>query len=301
MMLDSSKIKALISLLDDPQKEVWESAMIELSRAEFNQIDLLNEFRFDEEVNSEQLERLEMCITKIRYQHFGNKLIEWKTKKPSDLLEAITYICQLAYPEVTYEKLLEKLESLRLDAWLEFHYDLTSFEKVKILNYILFQLHGFRGDEETFMAPENCFINKVLDNKKGNPISLSIIYMLVAQKLNVPIYGVNLPRHFIMAYVEDEETDTIESFNSKQEISSEAQGEIKFYINAYNGGGVFNLDQLKNILKEMEFEEKPEFMNPCNNQDIVLRVLMNLFNSYRLTENAEALYLDEVINLYKSI
>lgn len=298
-MIEPSKIKALISLLDDPTQEIWESAMLELSRADFGQIEELNAALFDPEMNPEQLERLLSCITMIRYQHQGNLLIHWKKNGANNLLEAMSYITQLHYPDVTLDMMHEQLEALRLDAWLEFHYDLTSFEKVKILNYILFQLHGFRGDEDNFLHHDNCFLNKVLDNKKGNPISLSIIYMLVAQRLNVPVYGVNLPRHFIMAYVENEEPENLENFNDRQAVSPVPSGEIKFYINAYNGGGVFNRDQLNGILKEMELEEKPEFVNPCSNEDIILRVLMNLFNSFRVMEKKEALYLDKIIDTYR--
>ncbi len=299
-MLEIVKIKALISLLDDPDQQVWEAAMNELSNADYTQTqDLLHLLHKDIE-SVEQQERLQSIIERIRYQHIGKLINQWKEKGGKNLLEVMTYICQLRYPEVTESELNEKLEALRLDAWLEFHYDLTSFEKVKILNYILFQLHGFRGDEENFLHHDNSFLNKVLDNKKGNPISLSIVYMLVAQRLNVPIYGVNLPRHFIMAYVEDEETGTIEKFNDQQEITETAFGEIKFYINAYNGGGVFNHSQLKGILKEMQLDEKPEYMLPCSNSVIVLRVLMNLYNSYKSQEKEEAEYIDAIIKSYTS-
>lgn len=297
-MLELQKIKALISLLDDPDPQVWEPAMNELSNADIQISDTLKELLESGLESTEQHERLEACIEAIRFQHIGQQIITWKNQGGQNLLEAIALICQLKYPDVTEADLQERLEALRLDAWLEFHYDLTSFEKVKILNYILFQLHGFRGDEENFLHHDNSFINKVLDNKKGNPISLSIIYMLVAQRLNVPVYGINLPRHFIMAYVEDEETDTIENFNDKQEIGEDASGEIKFYINAYNGGGVFNLSQLKGILKDMELDEKPEYMMPCSNADIVLRVLMNLYNSYLSQDKPDAALFDRIIKKY---
>src|SRR5690606_38017894 len=130
---------------------------------------------------------------------------------------------------------------------------------------------------------------------KGNPISLSIIYIIIAQRLNVPVYGVNLPRHFIMAYVENEENDKLYAFNSSDEVPEIAEGDIKFYINAYNGGGVFNKEQLLGILKEMEFEQKPEYMFPCTHIEIVLRVLMNLANSYISSGNQEAIMLNKVI------
>lgn len=297
-MLESSKIKALVTLLDDPDQSVWEPALNELSNADYNQLDELYTLLEEGADSLEQLERLERCINTIRYQHIGNLLLEWKNQGGQNLVRAMALVCQFRYPDVTENDLHEKLETLRLDAWLEFHYDLTSFEKVRILNYILFQLHGFRGDEERFMHHDNSFLNKVLESKKGNPISLSIVYMLVAQRLNVPVYGINLPRHFIMAYVEDEETGTIEKFNDAQQISHNASGEIKFYINAYNGGGVFNIDQLKRILKDMELDERPENIKPCSNSAIVTRVLMNLYNSFKLQEKPEAEMMDRVIKKF---
>lgn len=298
-MLEASKIKALLTLLDDTEQEVWQTAYRALSELPYAETDTLQNYLYESIDSPDTKTRLEQCLLDIRIKHFGEQLINWKNNGGENLLEAIVYVCQFRYPEVNEAELLEQLETLRLDAWLEFHYDLTSFEKVKILNYILFQLHGFRGDEDNFLHHDNSFINKVLQNKKGNPISLSIIYMLVAQRLNIPIYGINLPRHFIMAYVEDDETDNLEGFNDKQSIGSEAEGEIKFYINAYNGGGVFNHEQLLGILKEMELEEKPEYTQPCSNADIVLRVLMNLYNSYSVAKKPEANFIDRVVQNFR--
>lgn len=300
-MSEMLQINALLTLLDDPEQEVWQAAYAALLQAPYEQIETLQEY-LDGESDSHLLsERLENCIKEIGIRHHGQLLCDWKARGGENLLEALVYICRFRYPDVTETGLLEQLETLRLDAWLEFHYDLTSFEKVKILNYILFQLHGFRGDEEHFLHHDNSFINKVLETKKGNPISLSIVYMLVAQRLNVPVYGINLPRHFIMAYVENEETENLGSFNDKQVISHEASGEIKFYINAYNGGGVFNQQHLQSIMKEMELEEKPEYMLPCSNADIVLRVLMNLYNSYSASKKPEALSIDRIITNFRDL
>lgn len=298
-MLDNSQIKALLSLLDDPEKEVWQTAYNALSDTPFEYSGLLQNFLYEEAETPEIKERLETCLTEIRFRHYGKLLIDWKHKGGDNLLEALVYISRFKYPDVTEAGLLEQLETLRLDAWLEFHYDLTSFEKVKILNYILFQLHGFKGDEENYLHHDNSFINKVIENKKGNPISLSIIYILVAQRLNVPVYGINLPRHFIMAYVEDEETENLDHFNDKQIISPVAKGEIQFYINAYNGGGVFNQQHLRTIMQEMELEEKPEYMLPCQNHDIILRVLMNLYNSFSVSKKQEAEFIDRIITQFR--
>lgn len=289
-----------MTLLDDPEKEVWEIAYAALSATAYEHSEHLQQYLYRDTHSPQFKDKLERVLQEIHFLHCGRQLLEWKNNGGEQLLEALVHICHFKYTEVHAEQLKEQLETLRLDAWLEFHYDLTSFEKVKILNYILFQLHGFRGDEDNFLNPDNSYINKVLEYKKGNPISLSIVYMLVAQRLNVPVYGINLPRHFIMAYVEDEETANLGTFNEKQVIGPVAKGEIQFYINAYNGGGVFNRQHLLGILQEMQLEEKPEYMMPCTNADIVLRVLMNLYNAYSASGRPEAAMIDKVIALYRS-
>ncbi len=297
-MLEEKELKALVTLLEDNDETIWQIAFDALSEADIAHLELLNDYLFEDVNTAEQRERLEEAMSNIKINHLSRKLIDWKKDGGKNLLSAMVLINQFKYPDVTEAYIIEKLEGLRLDAWLEFHYDLTSFEKVKILNYILFQLHGFKGNEANFLHPDNSFINRVIDTKAGNPISISIIYMLLAQRLNVPVYGVNLPKHFIMAYVENEETETLQNFGEKQAISENANGDIKFYINAYNGGGVFNFDQLRNILKEMDLEEKREYYEPCTNIDIIRRVLMNLFNSYAHMNMKEAKMIDKVIAAY---
>ena len=299
-MLEDSKIKALLSLLEDPNDTVGQSAIDALSQCPIAQIPVLESYLYTH-IDSELAKmRLEYCIDRIRIQHFGHEIIDWKNNDCSDLIIPLAFIAQFKYPDVSPDILREQIDALRLDAWLEFHDDVTSFEKVKILNYILFQLHGFKGNEADFLNPDNSYINKVLSTKKGNPIALSIIYILVAQRLNIPIYGINLPRHFIMAYVEDQETENLEQFNDKQSISHIAEGEVKFYINAYNGGGVFNQEQLIAIIKEMGLELQAGFLNPCSNQDIILRVLMNLYNSYQANgQTLLASVIDTVIQAYE--
>lgn len=297
-MLEENELKALVTLLEDNDEKVWQIALNALSNIDIHQLTSLDTYLYQDVNTPEQRDRLEEAIGNIKVNHLSNQLMEWKEKGGTDLLKAMVLISQFKYPDLTEQFLIEKLESLRLDAWLEFHYDLTSFEKVKILNYILFQLHGFQGNEANFMHPDNSFINRVLDTKLGNPISLSILYILVAQRLNVPVYGVNLPRHFIMAYVENEETETIQHFGDRQTISETAQGEIKFYINAYNGGGVFNFEQLQQTLVNMQLEEKQEYISPCTNIDIVRRVLMNLYNSYIHLNMKEAKLIDKIVQAY---
>jgi regulator of sirC expression with transglutaminase-like and TPR domain len=102
-------------------------------------------------------------------------------------------------------------------------------------------------------------LSNVLDTKKGNPISLCAVYMLVAKKLGLPIYGVNLPNLFVLTY---------------------KSADVTFYINAFNKGLVFSRQDVANYLEHLKVEPKEEYFEPCSHMDIILRSLRNLGNAF---------------------
>jgi regulator of sirC expression with transglutaminase-like and TPR domain len=99
----------------------------------------------------------------------------------------------------------------------------------------------------------------VLESKKGNPISLCVVYMLVAQKLNMPVYGVNLPNLFILTY---------------------KTNDLQFYINAFNKGLIFTKEDINNYLAHLNLAPLDIFYQPCSNVEIVSRVIRNLIISF---------------------
>ncbi|MET0570868.1 MAG: transglutaminase family protein, partial [Pedobacter agri] len=108
--------------------------------------------------------------------------------------------------------------------------------------------------------------------KKGNQISLAIIYSTLAQKLDLPIYGINLPQHFILGFIDE----------SKQEGTEYG---VLFYINAFNRGNIFGKHDVDQFLRQLNLESLPEYYRPCSNTDIIRRVIRNLISAY---ENAGA-------------
>ncbi len=279
-MKSDSEIKALISLLDDESEMVWQKAYEELSLLNPQQYFQLNEIIENQSITELVNERIEQIQFNIRFNYFEIEFEKWTNNPKRKLEEGLVLITQIEYPNYSIEALNQQLEQLRVEAWLEFHYDLTSFEKVKILNYILFNLHGFTDNETNFLNPENSFINQVLETKKGNPISLSLIYLILAQKLKMPVYGVNLPKHFICCYLK-EDNPTEQNFKDKEMLAEiPHNNEVFFYINPYNKGGVFNFDELLKTIKNMGLEYQKSYSMPCNYYDICLRILKNLFNSY---------------------
>jgi regulator of sirC expression with transglutaminase-like and TPR domain len=174
---------------------------------------------------------------------------------------------------------IHELDRIRLDVWLELHYDLTPFEKIRILNHVFYNLHGFQGNTDHYHDPQNSFINIALETKKGNPIMLAVIYMLVAQRLQIPVFGVNLPQHFVLAYKEDNLEHLNDPFNVKPRLDYR-HGKVLFYINAFNKGAVFSKANLEQFLIQIKIDPKYEFFEACSSVDIVKRVLRNLVVAY---------------------
>ena len=103
-------------------------------------------------------------------------------------------------------------------------------------------------------------INVVLQTKKGNPISLCVVYMLIARKLKMPVHGVNLPNLFILTYMNE---------SHKQ-----------FYINAFNKGLSFSKEDIDNYINELRLTPDRQYYEPCSSQDIIKRSFRNLINSF---------------------
>ena len=113
--------------------------------------------------------------------------------KEFDLIEAWIILSKWQYPGIDELTIRTKIDLIRQDVWMEINDKQTAFEKVKILNKIFYTRYLFKGDHKNYHSPLNSFINTVLETKHGNPLSLSILYSTIAQSLNIPIYGVNLP------------------------------------------------------------------------------------------------------------
>ncbi|MCK5170201.1 MAG: transglutaminase family protein, partial [Bacteroidales bacterium] len=185
-----------------------------------------------------------------------------------DLLKASYLIAKYQYPDLKYNDITEAFNKIKQDAWLEINNNLTALEKTRILNHILFQVHEFTGNSSNFFAPQNSYINHVFDTKKGNPLTLGIIYISLAQELNIPIYGVSMPRNFILAYIDE--------YN----IHNPYEDDVLFYINPYNNGKVLGKREIDYFLKQQKIESKKSYYNPCSNIEIIKKLILNLIYSY---------------------
>jgi regulator of sirC expression with transglutaminase-like and TPR domain len=265
--MPTPSIEALISLLDDPDQQIFQQVKEELIKLGPLAIKPL-EHAWETSNNQTFQERIENLIHQIQFNLVKTNLLEWINSPDHDLLTGAIIVAQYQYPDLDKNKIENTLEQIKRDIWIELNDRLTALEKVKIINHILYDIYGFSGNVEHYHSPQNSYINIVLEKKKGNPLSLSIIYIILAQKLNIPIYGVNLPEHFIICY--------LDAYNQQLESTPLNQIPILFYINTFSKGVVFTKRDIDSFLKQLNIEPRPQFYLPCNNIDIVKRLIRNL-------------------------
>jgi len=269
--MKKERIKALITLLDDPNEEVFTSVENELLK---ERVDIVPELEEAWENSLDNLfqERIETIIHNIQLQDIYNELKKWLKTDHSDLLQGVYLVCKYQYPELQLSNITDVLSELKKEIWLELNEHLTSLEKVRVINHILFDVHKYSRNTNRFLAPENNFISEVLTTRKGNPISLSIIYSLLCNQLGMPVFGVNLPKNFILAFMD--ESGIIEE-GAIVDTSS-----VMFYINPINKGAVLGRKEIEYFIKQQKLDPKEEYFLPCDNPVIIRRLFYNLVNAY---------------------
>ncbi len=269
--MEDNEIKALISLLDDTDKQVLahvEERIMALGKEAIPYLEKEWETSFNPVLQS----RIEDIIHVLQYDLLKSRLREWHTSSDKDLLTGMWLVATYQYPDLELEKLKQELEQIYYETWLEFRPDLFPIDQIKVVNGVLFNKLKFGANTKNFHSPGNSMINVVLEMRKGNPITLCVIYMLVAQKLKLPVQGVNLPNLFILTYKDDQNN--------------------QFYINAFNRGLIFSRKDIENYIHELHLVPQNSFFEACDSLDIIRRVLRNLIMSFeKMGEHAKA---DEV-------
>jgi regulator of sirC expression with transglutaminase-like and TPR domain len=272
-MINPTEVNSLIKLLDDPDGEIYDHVHQKLLSYGVEVIQYL-ETAFEQAFDSIQQERIANLVHEIQYGTIKNDLQLWYQGGSFDLLQGILIINRYQYPDLDEQKVINQVEAIKRDIWLQMMNEASPVEQVKLMNHVFYSIHGFSGNTTNHRDPQNSYISQVLETKKGNQISLAIIYSIIAQKLDIPVYGVNLPQHFILAYLDESR-------------ESEFEGGILFYINAFNKGFIFGRRDVDMFLKQLELKFDKQFYEPCSNADIIKRVLRNLISAYEHLGSSE--------------
>ncbi len=266
------EVIALITLLDDPDEMIYvqvKDRFVILGPPAIPHLETAWENSFDAIMQK----RIESIIHTIQFETLEKALKSWAKEEQEDLLKGILILARYQYPDLDENKIRKQLAQIKQDVWLELNDDLTALEKVQIVNHILFEVHQFSGNITNYHAPQNSFINNVLESKKGNPLMLSVVYALICKELAIPVYGINLPQHFVLAYV-NEHANLIDVNNKT------LSNNILFYINPFSKGLIFNQKDIDQFLKQLNLDPDAKYYLPCSNVEILKRCLTNLVFSY---------------------
>jgi len=266
MMINQKEIESLIKLLDDPDKEISEHVEDKLLSYGSEVVEYL-ETAWEHSFDAVLQQRIENLVHKIQYLNVKQELELWYHGGAFDLLQGVLIINKYQYPDMDPQRIVNQIEDIKREIWVQMIYDMSAVEKIKLINHVLYGIHGFSGNTTNHQDPQNSYISQVLESKKGNQISLAVIYSIIAQKLDVPVYGVNLPQHFILGYV-----DMSKDFSEEDCVM--------FYINAFNKGFIFGRRDVDSFLKQLNLKPEKSFYEPCNNEHIIRRILRNLISSY---------------------
>jgi regulator of sirC expression with transglutaminase-like and TPR domain len=175
---------------------------------------------------------------------------------------ALCYAQEIAYPALEVDAYLGQIDRFAEAARGPVPSKAGTLIRAQGLAEYLFQELGFKGDVENYADPRNSYLNEVLERRKGIPITLSVIYLAIASRIDLPAQGVGLPGHFIVS----------------------VQGENDpFYLDPFHGGRrltVIDCARLVELSTGYSGPFQPHWLRPASEKEILVRMLFNLRTIY---------------------
>lgn len=265
LTIEDAEIRALIRLLDDPDTDVYENVSDRLVSFGKNVIPLL-ETEWEIQHQRSIQNRIETIIDEIEFYDCCQSLQDWCEEGAENLLEGVLAASRFQYPEIDKDFIIKTIERIRKDVWIELNDNLTSLEKARVINHILFDVHHFKALNKFQNSYQSYYLSNLVESKAGSPISLAILYKLIADSLELPIVGLNLPGHFILGY---------------SDVFNHTENDMLFYINPFSNGAVFGRGELERFIERTELKIHISELKPMSNIQIVKRMLQEISSCYQ--------------------
>jgi hypothetical protein len=274
-MRRSTSFDALIKLIDDPDVVVFEYVRNEILKNGKEIIPQLNDLLDYDHISAQQYERIEALVKELHFSHVLDSITKWCTSSEKDLLHGLQIISSYQFPDLTLEQLHRQVQNIQRRIWLEVNRRMTAFEIVERMNIMWYENIGLKVVHKNIATPFHTFINTAIEDLSGTPLATGLLYSIVAQRLNLPIYGVNFPDQFVLAYIDE--------FRIHQLIEPLGSGGVLFYLLPATHGKVILKKQLDHILRQSDVLSVREYFEPCSHSSLLI------------------LYLDELIEVYSKI
>jgi regulator of sirC expression with transglutaminase-like and TPR domain len=170
------------------------------------------------------------------------------------------------YPDLDIPQYLRRLDTLAVRADVLIGVDRAAVNVIEGISEVLFVQEGLRGNSDDYYDPRNSYLNEVLDRRLGIPISLSVIYMEIARRIDFSIKGIGFPGHFLVKHVTNDRDIIIDPFNRGRIITPNECQEL--------------LDKIHKGTVVMH----ASLLHPMEKRTIITRMLYNLKNIYTQKE-----------------
>ncbi|SEW33935.1 transglutaminase-like domain-containing protein [Chitinophaga arvensicola] len=284
-MNENREINALFHLLDDPDLEVFDtvaSKILLYGKDIIPNLENLWENTIDESIQ----ERIELLIHRVHYQDLQAALRVWGLSETQDLMQGAILAARYQFPDLMDAQIIAEIDRIKRNIWLELNNYLTPLEQINVLNSMIYNYFGLKGEEVSYQRKNQFFINQVVESKKGNPVTNGIIYQSLCAMLDLPVYAVNIPRQFILAY-----------FDSYIDFSTPVSPDdhrILFFIDPIQGQ-IYTQQDVDTYLKRVSVPSVPSYFKPQSNKRIVQFLLEELAKCFR--DDKDAYKQDELMNL----
>ncbi len=254
MGLSESEIRSLISLLDEENPQVAAAVRSRVLDLGEEAIPYLEEAH--DRWGPRMRHTLDGLLSEIRFQDLAARFKRMAAAAQPDLETGAFLVARLGRPT---------LEESRYRRWCDAAAATVGTEGpiesvLHRLNERLFVDLRFRGNTANFYDPANSFIDQVIDTRLGIPISLSVLYLLVARRLGLPLEGAGLPGHFM--------------------VRCEVSG-TPLFIDVFHQGRFLTPAECRQFLLRSGYEFREEFLQPTPSREILARMLRNLISIYQ--------------------
>ena len=264
-MTENTEIKALLTLIDDPDEEVYKTVSDRIISFGKEIIPTLESY-WESITNEDTQERIESLIHRVHLRDLTEEFRMWRDENGS-LLEGSLLVAKYHYPDMQPLAVMQEIEKLRRNMWLELNNYLTPIEKVNVLNSIFYNYYKQTGVEVSYDNPENFLVNKTLETRKGNTISNGIIFTALCELLDIPVRPINIPRQFILGYFDSQFSIVTPVGHSSEKIN--------FYIDPLSGQ-LFSHKDIENYFKKLSVPPVSSYFRPLTDKRIIQFLLEEL-------------------------
>jgi regulator of sirC expression with transglutaminase-like and TPR domain len=271
-MQQTKELNALFTLIDDPDEEVYSTVSNKISEFGRNIIPNLEDL-WENTLSEEVQSRIEMLIHQLHYKDLVNDFTEWKNSAYHDLLFGALLVSKFQYPDLHTTPVLQEIEKIRRNIWLELNNFLTPLEQANVLSSIVYNYYNLKGIELNYENPDDFFIHKVLESKKGNALGNGIIYQVMCELLDINAKIINIPQQVIIAFYQSDFDHSTYKGNP--------QDKIQFYVDALNGHAYSHKD-IEAYFKRISVPPTAQFFKPTAHKRLVQILLEEIAKCFDL-------------------